>query len=103
MQVERSIKVRIMDREYPLRVGEADAEATREMAALLDHRIQAFRRSHPDQPELTSAVMAALSITDELFAMRQRYDSTAKEFEGELTEMVGLLEAALKNGVTVRE
>jgi len=96
MQVETSIRVRIMDREYPLRVGEEDATATLQMADYLDQRIRAFRNSHPDQPELTSTVMAALAIADELFAIRDRYQREADDLDEELEGMVGVLSASLR-------
>jgi cell division protein ZapA len=95
MQVERSLKVRILDREYPLRVSEEDSEATREMAAYLNDRIEVFRKAHPDQPELTSAVIAALSITEELFTLRQKHFQTSELIEDEVQEMSRILQAAL--------
>lgn len=96
MQVETSIRVRIMDREYPLRVGEEDATTTLQMAAYLDERIRAFRNSHPDQPELTSTVMAALAIADELFAIRDRYESDSDHLDAELNGMLEALDGALR-------
>jgi len=95
MQVETSIRVRILDREYPLRVGEEDATTTVEMAAYLDQRIRAFRNTHPDQPELTSTVMAALAIADELFAIRDRYERDAEQLEDEAREMLMVLDSVL--------
>ena len=95
MQVEQSLKVRILDRDYPLRVSEEDAEATREMASYLNNRIDVFRKAHPDQPELTSAIIAALSITEELFALRQRHFQTNETIEDEVQEMSRILRAAL--------
>lgn len=98
MQVETSIRVRIMDREYPLRVGEADATTTLQMAAYLDQRIRAFRNSHPDQPELTSTVMAALAIADELFAIRDKHELTADQAEDEVCGMLEVLDSVLDQG-----
>ena len=96
MQVERSIKVRILNRDYPLRVVDEDSEATLEMAAYLNTRIEAFRKTHPDQPELTSAVIAALSITEELLTLRDKHIRTSEYVEDELQEMNEVLRGALK-------
>lgn len=100
MQVERSIKVRILNRDYPLRVVDEDSEATLEMAAYLNTRIEAFRKTHPEQPELTSAVIAALSITEELLTLRERHNAVTESVEDHVQEMNRVIQSALKKAQT---
>lgn len=97
MQVERSIKVRILDRDFPLRVGEEDSESTRQIAAYLNDRIEAFRRAHPEQPELTSAIIAALAVTEELFQLRERHLTTGENIEDEVRSLNKMLADALRS------
>lgn len=72
--MEKSIRVRILNREYPLRVQEHDEGPTRNMAATVDARMRAFKQEHPDQPEVVAAVMVALSFAEELQSTRDVYD-----------------------------
>ena len=69
--MEKSIRVRILGRDYPLRVQE-DAEAvTREMAAYVDAKMQNFKTAHPEQSDLVTAVVTALALAEEVFTARE--------------------------------
>ena len=72
--MEKSIRVRILNREYPLRVQEHDEGPTRQMAAYVDARMRAFKQAHPDQPEVVAAVMVALAFAEELQSSRDAHD-----------------------------
>ena len=72
--MEKSIRVRILNREYPLRVQELDEGPTRKMAALVDARMRAFKQAHPDQPEVVAAVMVALAFAEELQSSREAHE-----------------------------
>lgn len=90
--MERSIRVRILGRDYPLRVRqEEDEAATRAMAASVDARMQAFKRQHPDQPDLVAAVVTALSFAEELGLLRDAAETDAAS----LGEALGALEHRL--------
>ena len=60
--MEKSIRVRILGRDYPLLVKEQDEALTREMAAYIDGKMQAFKKAHPDQSDLVMAVMTAQGL-----------------------------------------
>ena len=47
--MEKSIRVRILGRDYPLLVKEKDEALTRNMASYIDGKMQAFKKAHPDQ------------------------------------------------------
>lgn len=69
--MDKTIYVRILGREYPLRVEPHHEEATREIAAYVDARMRAVRSAFPDRPDLTTAVIASLSVAEELFRIRR--------------------------------
>lgn len=82
-----------MEREYVLRVASAeDARLMQEIARYVDGKMRAFRRSHPDRPELTTAVVTAMAIAEELFVDRQQaeglLDAVAR-LEVEIDETLG--------------
>jgi cell division protein ZapA len=74
----KSIRVHILGREYALRVQEDDEAFTREMASYVNARMEQFRDNHPEQAELTTAVITALALAEELH--------TQKEEQAEETE-----------------
>jgi cell division protein ZapA len=93
--MEKSIRVRVLGRDYALRVSEEDEAATREMVAYVDTKMRAFHRAFPDQPELTTAVIAALAIAEEYFALRDQRDRQQADVEDALVRMEKRLAGAL--------
>ena len=89
--------VRIMGHEYSLRVNEEDEAMTREIAAYVDDKMTAFRKAFPKQPEVTTAVIAALAIAEELYISRDREEDVSEDADSELDELSALLEQALGN------
>ncbi len=92
---EKSIRVRILGRDYGLRVREDNEVATREIAAYVDARMTAFRRAHPDQPELTAAIITALGIAEDLFGTWEEHEDAAQSLEGELVVLSAQLGSAM--------
>lgn len=86
--MSKSIRVRIMGRTYPLRVDPSDEAYMRDIASFVDEKMQAVRDNFPGQPELTSAVIAALSIAEELIEERSRRKKQESQVHGELTELI---------------
>ena len=82
--MEKSISVRVMGRDYTLRVNAEDEDMTREIAAYVDNKMTAFRTAFPKQPEITTAVIAALAIAEELYSAREQQDKLLEETDGEL-------------------
>lgn len=90
-----SIRVRIFNRDFSLLVSRKDEERTREMASYVDSKIKDFRRSHPEQPEITAVIIAALAITEDLFNERDERDDAEQFMVREVAEMTKSLSAAL--------
>ena len=94
----RSIRVRILDKEYPLRVAPADEAYTRHLAALVDDRLQRIRRGLATQPDLTHAIIGALEMAEELYAARAEIDRLRAQVELEAAALSARLDAALSSG-----
>jgi cell division protein ZapA len=93
---ERSLRVRLLDKEYPLRVAPGAEEATFRIAKEVDDRMRQIRRAIPYQPELTVAVMTALAMAEEVATkqaeidrLRQAIASEAEVLERKLKGAVG--------------
>lgn len=98
--MEKSIRVRVLGRDYALRVSEDDEAMTREIVAYVDAKMRAFHRSFPDQPELTTAVIAALAIAEEFFTAREQRERGLASVEDALVRMERRLASAMAaNGV----
>ncbi|MFB6231639.1 MAG: cell division protein ZapA [Salinibacter sp.] len=91
----KSIRVHIMGREYGLRVQEGDEAHTRRIASSVDERMKEFKEAHPEQAELTAAVMAALAFAEELFLQREQYEEGTAALNGELERLVQRLDASM--------
>lgn len=91
----KTIRVHIMGREYGLRVEAGDEAHTRRIASSVEKRMKRFKEAHPDQAELTTAVMTALSFAEELFLRREEYEEGTAALNGELEKLVEQLDNAL--------
>lgn len=88
----KSIRVNIMGREYGLRVQEGDEAHTQRIASSVNQRMKKFTEAHPEQAELTTAVMTALSLAEELFMQRDEYEDGTAALNGELERLVDQLD-----------
>lgn len=93
--MEKSIRVRILGRDYPLRVREEDEAAMRETAAYVDARMQAFKKIYPEQPELVTAVVTALALAEELYTAQERQKDALRRLDDELIALDRELDKAL--------
>ena len=93
--MDRALRVRLLDRELPLRVAPEDEALVAEAAALADARLRAFRETFPGQPELTAALIVVLEMAQELLAARGEHARTAHQFSDALVALDLELAAAL--------
>ena len=91
----KSIKVRIAGREYPLRVQTADEKTMRELALMVDERIETFKQAHPGHPDVVAAVVAALGLAEELIAARD----TSSVLLSALDQEVAILDRELASAL----
>lgn len=90
-----SIRIRIQNRDFSLVVESKDEERTRELAAYVDSKIREFRRAHPEQPEVTAAIITAMAIAEELFTERDQRADLEDLLKEELGDMAKKLNEAL--------
>ena len=93
--MEKSITVRILGRDYTLRVNPEDEASMKDIARYVDERMQGFSASFPDQPPITTAVISALSIAEELYSVRERSVRATEQNDSLLDELTAQLGEAL--------
>ena len=98
----KPLRVQILGREYGLRVREGAEEETRRIAHFVDDRMQKFRKAHPEQAELTTAVMTALALAEELHETRDAQEEEAQAVNNALQHLSRRLEDALDDAPDAR-
>ena len=96
---EKSIRIRVLDREFGLRVQEENEAVSREIAAYVDARMRAFRRTHPEHPEITAAIITALAIAEELYATKAEQQDILRMLENQIGALDQQLAEALDRAV----
>ena len=86
--MDKSIRVRILDREYPLKVSVENETRTLEIAEAVDARMQAIRKHIPAEPDLTVAIMAALAYGEELASVNASSESQSSETVTQINSML---------------
>jgi len=97
----KSIRVEIMGRTYPLRVREEDEALTREIAAYVDGKMEAFRSQHSEQPPLTSAIITALALAEELYAVQRNKEHALNTIDANIRHLSEALQQELEAPSTV--
>ena len=87
MSMQKSIRVSILGKKYPLRVHEKDEAALRAVANTVDARMRSFKVQHPDQPDLVAAVISALALAEEMLAVRETSSTVLQAMHREMLLM----------------
>lgn len=90
----RSVKVRIAGEEHVIRAA-AEPEYTLRCAAAVDQRISEIRRLSGLAHGHRAAILAALSLVDELFQAQDELARTRRETAERADALVRTLDAAL--------
>ena len=93
--MEQSIKIKIADREYPLKVSSPEKEEViRKAAADLNKKITLYQEKYPNKGmiEILSFVALNVSMTNvvtqkQIEAMKEGEENLAKELQGYLDNM----------------
>ena len=91
----KSIRVHVLGREYALRVEEEDEAFTREVASFVNARMEQFRDEHPEQAELTTAVITALALAEELHTLQEEQAGGTDALNEELDQLANRLGSAI--------
>ncbi|GGF14872.1 cell division protein ZapA [Hymenobacter cavernae] len=88
---ELSIKIRVADRDYPMRVSPQEEERLRQAGKLLNDRIKEFREQYGIQDKQDLLAMAALSTMADGLKVSKEKDGT----DAALTERLSRLDKLL--------
>lgn len=91
----KSIRISILGRDYALRVREEAEEQTRNLARFVEERMRQFKEAHPEQAELTTAVITALTLAEELHDLRAERDDAEAQLDAELDALADRLAGVL--------
>jgi cell division protein ZapA len=89
------VKVQIFDQTYNINSGQ-DESYVRELAAYVNEKMTAVADSTHTVDSLRVAVLAALNIADELFALRAEQRNSAAPLRQRLEKCVELVDQALR-------
>ena len=93
--LQNPVRIRLLGKDYTLRVSEGKEASTEEIAEYLESKLQAFKLAHPEQSDLTAAVITALAITEELFLERGSGSEPREGVTAQLDELEKILSNAL--------
>jgi cell division protein ZapA len=88
---KKSVKVRIFGEEYPIRSNE-DPEYTTKVAEYVDSMMRHVSKGMKSVDAHTVAILAAMSITDELFRSRRGYISLNEELKNRTSRILSLID-----------
>ncbi|RSK48560.1 cell division protein ZapA [Hymenobacter rigui] len=94
---ELSIKIRVADRDYPMRVSPEDEERLRLAGRLLNERLKEFREQYGIQDKQDLLAMIALSTMADRLKVTKEKDGT----DAALTERLARLDKLLSGMVLV--
>jgi|SRR5215468_6972392 cell division protein ZapA len=92
----QSYKVVIYNQTYSLR-SEHGEDYIKELAALVDRRMNEIARATMTVDSLRVAILAALQIADELYQLRQELKDTEEEIAERSTKYAELLDQFLRS------
>ncbi|AHJ96231.1 MULTISPECIES: cell division protein ZapA [Hymenobacter] len=92
-----SIKIRVADRDYPMRVSPEDEERLRLAGRLLNERLKEFREQYGIQDKQDLLAMIALSTMADRLKVSKEKDGT----DAALTERLARLDTLLSGMVLV--
>ena len=88
---ELSIKIRIADRDYPMRVEVADEERLRLAGRQLSERLREFREQYGIQDKQDLLAMVALATMADQLRVSKEKDGTDAALNERLSRLDGLL------------
>ncbi|HZD03480.1 MAG TPA: cell division protein ZapA [Longimicrobiales bacterium] len=97
-----SVTVRIAGEEHTIRAN-AEPDYTRRCARMVDERIQEIRSRSGLLETHKAAILAALSLTDELLQLRRELDAFREEVAARTSALVGRIEDGLRDDTETGE
>ncbi len=91
MEEKKSVRVRIFGEEFPIK-SEAEPEYTRKVAEYVDSMMRNVNKGMKSTDTKIVAVLAAMSITDELFRTRRGLSSLGEELKKKTRAIIELID-----------
>lgn len=91
----KSIRINILGRELGLKVREGEEEHTKRLAQFVNKKMKQFQRAHPEQAELTTAIVTSLALAEELHDLRAEQEDASDHLDDELDALADQLADAL--------
>lgn len=66
-----SIKVSILNKQYPLKVQPGDEALMEEVALMVDKRLKELKKHFAEQPNDTVMILTCLSLAEEIFLLKK--------------------------------
>jgi len=92
---ERHMKLEIYDQIYNLSAGD-DEERLAQLASYVDGKMRAVADASHTVDSVKVAVLAALNIADEFFALRERHEQIEGPLRKRVEKCVNMVEKALE-------
>ncbi len=90
---ELSIKIRIADRDYPMRVTEEEEERLRIAGRMLNERLKLFREQFGIEDKQDLLAMVALEVAADSLENAKNKANTSSSFTDKLSQLETLLSA----------
>ncbi len=88
--IRDQVAVRIFGKEYHLtRDPDKTVDHIREVAALVDEKMLLIAQEHGAQSGFHSALLAGLDLIDELFRLKDEFDSAQSDISGRTSRLLG--------------
>lgn len=92
------VRVNIYGEEYTIR-SEGDEEYIRQVAGYVDRKMREIADKAPNKSHARVAILAALNITDEYFAERDKEKKGLLNLEERASSIISLLDEKLSDAV----
>lgn len=92
------VRVNIYGEEYTIR-SEGDEEYIRQVAGYVDRKMREIAEKAPNKSHARVAILAALNITDEYFAERDKEKKGLINLEERASSIINLLDEKLSDAV----
>ena len=99
MMKKQAVRVRICDEEYTVR-SDLDPEYTKQVASYVDQAIRRVLHAGPMVETHKAAILAALTIADELFDARKQQAEMAQRLKGLSGDLARLLPPQKRQSVS---
>ena len=90
-RLPKAVTVEILGNEYVLR-SDAGEERVRQVAALLNDRLNEVLATTNTSSTLAAAVLAALNITNELLQLQDKQEALFQEIEAKTNRLLKMIE-----------